>query len=85
MSKANSCYVYIYFHPKSGEPIYVGKGTGNRWLFHRYRSNNVRLSRSMAKYGPNNHPVVKIREGLTELQAFNLEILLIKVIGRSDQ
>jgi plasmid stability protein len=76
-------YVYLYMHPKTGIPVYVGKGWGRRWRQHLYGSTNSRLSKSIAKHGE--HPVVKIRTHLTDDEAKAAEIALITAIGRADQ
>lgn len=78
-------YVYILFDG-FGAPRYVGKGHGNR------------IDQHLVKFDPKNWmkmeaiehalilhddlPRVKIREGLTEAEAFETEIALIAVIGR---
>ena len=73
---------YIVFRP-TGVPCYVGKGKGKRWLHSVIRSNNSHLYRISKKYNFN-LPVVVIRDGLTEAQAFDLEVKLIAAIGRMD-
>ncbi len=74
-------YVYVIFR-LNGVPCYVGKGKGYRWAIHdrMYYWDNIHLSRIVAKYGP--LPRVKIRENLTESEAFAIEMALIKVLGR---
>jgi hypothetical protein len=75
-------HVYIYFR-LDGSPCYVGKGTGNRWLHHdgRKGSSNRHLARIIAKAG-GTLPKVKVRDGLTNEQATQIEIAFIKAIGR---
>ncbi|MGD0634678.1 MAG: NUMOD3 domain-containing DNA-binding protein [Beijerinckiaceae bacterium] len=76
-------YVYVYFHPATGQPCYVGKGRGERWLGHlngRGKS-NPHLRNTIKKYGGT--PCVKVREGLTEAEAFEAEIAFIRAIGRA--
>jgi hypothetical protein len=75
----SSFYVYVIFRP-DGSPCYVGKGKGNRWRRLR-RRRNPRLERIIAK-GARELPIIKIREGLTEAQAFEVEVALIAAIGR---
>ena len=77
-------YVYVLFRPWDGSPCYVGKGKGGR-------------SREHAIYGgkhPNRHlanifkkaggaiPLVKIRDGLTEVEAFEVERAFIAALRR---
>jgi hypothetical protein len=73
-------YVYVYFHPVTGLPCYIGKGHGNRWLKHRRHTSNARLRNIIRKYG--DVPCLKLRTNLTEAAAFETEIALIKAIGR---
>jgi hypothetical protein len=70
-------YVYLYFS-KSGLPLYVGKGKGNRWR-HRTKSKNL-IDRILAKH--KDLPCVILQRDLTEQQAFDYEKLYIKVLGR---
>lgn len=72
------------------EPFYVGKGTDNRWKEH--------LSPSIKKINPfkyrkiqkiiretGNIPIIiKYRNELTEKESLQLEIKMIKIIGRKD-
>lgn len=73
-------YVYIMFRD-DGSPCYVGKGRGRRWMHHFRSATNRRLRRILVKAG-GEVPIVKIRENLTEAQAFEVETALIKAIGR---
>lgn len=75
-------YVYAIFRP-GGDVCYIGKGHGGRWQQHVKRSCNRRLSRIYAKAG-GDLPVIKVREGLTEKEAFETEGQLIAAIGRAD-
>ena len=72
-------YVYVMFKP-NGSPCYVGKGSGGRWAI-KDRSYNTHLMRIIKKYGE--LATVKVRSGLTEEEAFQVEIALISAIGRS--
>lgn len=72
-------YVYIIFRP-DGRPCYVGKGHGDRWTRTRGLG-NPHLARIITKAG-DDLPRVKIRDGLTEAEAFEIERALIKAIGR---
>jgi len=77
-------YVYALFRPWNGVPCYVGKGKGSRWVRHEKladRHNNDHLAAIFKKAG-GPIPRVKIRENLTENEAFELEKSLIAVLGR---
>jgi len=81
-------YVYILFKPWDGEPFYVGKGKGRRWLQHeseRRDHYNPIVRRILAKTRRLGLeiPKVKIRDNLTESQAFEIETAFIKAIGRN--
>lgn len=73
-------YVYIYFR-LDGSPCYVGKGYRERWISHKRKSCNKHLA-AIIKNSGGDLPVVKIRQGLTEVQANEIEVALIKAIGR---
>jgi hypothetical protein len=86
MSDQNSFYIYLYKDPKSGEPIYVGKGQKSRMFHHMNNSSNDRLQKtinSRLKEGYEISPV-KICEAANEKHAFLLEKALIKFFGRAD-
>lgn len=77
----NRFYVYVLFRP-DGQPCYVGKGKGNRWTNHeRYGSSNLNLQRIIKNAG-GILPKAKIKENMLEKDAFELEISLIRSIGR---
>ena len=82
---ARRFYVYLLFD-HLGLPRYVGKGTAHRWLQHERRSDarNVKknsfIEQTTRVLGE--VPKIKIRENLTETEAFALEIAFIKAIGR---
>lgn len=71
----NNFYVYVFLREDRYSPYYVGKGSGKRYLERKrtccYRPKD--LSR-----------VVKIKEGLTEEESFELENFYIKFWGRKD-
>lgn len=73
----NKFYVYIYFRGnlyEKGKPRYVGKGSGKRaWVKH--------FSYCQV---PINHNLIEIIPNLSEEEALNLEIELIKKYGRID-
>lgn len=78
-------YVYVLFRV-NGVPLYVGKGSGRRSEVHVSNAyhgdhSNIRLRRAIEDArGP--LPYVRVREGLTEDEAFATEIALIAAIGR---
>lgn len=76
----NDFYVYVYFR-LSGEPCYIGKGRGRRWRNHLKRSCNPYL-KNIIKSSGGDLPHLKIRSGLSEKEAFEIEIALIRAIGR---
>lgn len=75
-------YVYVLFRP-TGEPCYVGKGCRQRWTSHERRQTyaNPHLARIIAAAG-GAIPRVKVREGLSDPEAIEIEIALIAAIGR---
>lgn len=90
-------YIYVYCDTRKPgsfkfgefifdyEPIYVGKGYGNRDTYHlKYVCVNQILSRKLAKIKEaNKEPeIIRLIQGLTEIEANEAEILLIKTIGR---
>ena len=82
-------YVYGYYEPGCSDPFYIGKGSGRRWMDH-LLSKNLKLDsffyrklRKMVESGV--YPwIKKIKENLTEDEAFELEISLILKYGRRD-
>jgi len=75
----NEFYIYIHTKQDTGEIFYVGKGKGKRAYSKHSRSkfwNNI-----VDKYGYN---VIIFENGLSEVEAFKLEIELIDMIGRRD-
>jgi hypothetical protein len=94
MAKAKSplspiFYVYVWFR-KNGVPLYVGKAAyreddkRQRWQDHIRFSHNKHFSYIIRKYR-GKLPIVIVREGLTEAEAFEVEVALIAAIGRYDQ
>lgn len=93
-------YVYIYLDPrKKGnyiygeykfdyEPIYVGKGHGNRKDVHlKYKCRNDHFNKKIQKIKReiNNEPLVILyRNWMTEEEALKLEEKIISTIGRYD-
>lgn len=80
MKSANRFYVYMYFRP-NGVPCYVGKGCGQRWAKHEWRSTNPHLA-NIIKQAGGKIPRVKIKEGLAEQEALDFERELIAYFGR---
>jgi NUMOD3 motif len=75
-------YVYVLFRPWDGSPCYVGKGKGHRWSDHERRgTNNKHLANIIAKAG-GELPKVKVRQNLTEEEAFQTERAFIAALGR---
>lgn len=77
-------YVYVLFRPWNGQPCYVGKGFGRRWRRHNAvaeRHSNKHLANIFRKAG-GEIPSVIVRNQLTEKEAFDLERILIGIIGR---
>jgi hypothetical protein len=85
-------YNYVIFR-ENGEPFYVGKGKDERVFDHekearrpaRSGENRIKLGimRRMLAAGFD-IPIVFIREGISEPEAFETEAELIKVLGRID-
>lgn len=76
----NDFYVYIIFR-SSGIPCYVGKGRGDRIDRHDYRCHSSHL-RAIMRLSEALLPRLKLREGLSEAEAFETEIAFIAAIGR---
>jgi hypothetical protein len=82
-------YVYMLFR-ENGEPFYVGKGQGDRWLAHEYyaratkrRDPRCSIIRRMQSAGLD-VPKVKLHEWLTDATACAYEVALIAAIGRGE-
>jgi hypothetical protein len=73
-------YIYVVSYP-DGSPCYVGKGSTVRWKRSARKSHNPLVRAEIRKNG-GSLPVKKIRENLTEQEAWNFEIELIASIGR---
>lgn len=74
-------YVYVIFRP-NGTPCYVGKGCGHRDRVHEVKgSHNAHLN-SIIRLGGGSLPTIRFRSDLTADESFDLEKLLIRVIGR---
>lgn len=78
-------YVYIYRHPETLEPFYVGKGKNERAYSHLKSSKNMHLQNKIKKIQESGiDPIVELIEAIDEHHALFLEVCLIDVIGRSD-
>lgn len=79
-------YIYVIFRPWDGSPCYVGKGSGNRWvkLSPGDRRNSRPLLRIIAKAKRlgMDLPIIKVRENLSEADAFQIERAFIAALGR---
>ena len=80
MTDRRDYFVYIYFHPKRDEPVYVGKGRGKRAVSHRSDSHNLFLHHFLRKY-PDVSPV-EYETDLSEAEAYRIEKQLIRQFGR---
>jgi len=84
----NKYYVYQYIDPRSMLPFYIGKGCGDRLFSH--LKETYTNTENKKKYAVienlrkhNLTPIIeKIKEQLTETEAYNLEELLIEKYGR---
>lgn len=82
---------YIYGnHSFEYEPFYIGKGYGNR-LSHHLRQSNLKINspknnkiKKILKETHEEPEIITIKDNLLEQDAFNLEIQLVALIGRSD-
>jgi len=74
-------YVYVLFST-DGIPRYVGKGKNARWK-RRNRAYNPGLER-LIREANGEPPIVIVRNGLLEEDAFSLEMALISAIGREN-
>lgn len=78
----NDYYVYRWLRPDTGAVFYVGKGRGDRDL-QRKKHNKIvtRIVAKLERLGLQ-HTVERIRGGLTEAEAFDLERAEIAKFGR---
>jgi hypothetical protein len=82
MSSENIYYCYALFRLDDGSTCYIGKGKGQRMNHHGWtqrKHRNVYLGRIILKHGI---AAVRIRDGLTEAEAFETERAFIAALGR---
>jgi hypothetical protein len=91
-------YVYVYLDPLfpnncnyenykfDHTPIYIGKGKNRRCDDHLKKTNNPIFVNKIAYWKRNNIKpiIIKLQENISEIDAWALEIKLIKEIGRFD-
>ena len=83
-------YVYVYYHPETNLPFYIGKGTGTRYLKHltETKENTENYKKWAVIQGLRNkglEPIIKkVLETNNEDDAYNEELRLIKLYGRRD-
>ena len=97
MDSINNFYIYVYLDPRKPgtynfnkltfnfEPIYLGKGKGNRDMYHyKYYCDNEILQRKLKKIRDLDlEPIImRIIDQLSEAEALLKEVELIKIIGR---
>jgi hypothetical protein len=82
-------FVYKLIRPWNGRVCYYGKGCGKRHLRHAaqhaVRGHYNPYLRNIFNKAGGNLPAIIIRNGLTEVEAFEIEIALIAAIGRADK
>lgn len=81
----NKFYVYLISRT-DGRPCYVGKGSGRRLSFHSWAAKNGchpnHHLASIIRNAGGSLPIVKLRDNLTEIEAFAAEREIIASIGR---
>lgn len=89
MSKKDQLIFYVYcLFDWLGVPRYIGKGHGNRWLSHEASSDQINwmknefIEQTWTVLGE--IPKIKIHENLSEKEAFEIETIFIKALGRID-
>ncbi len=86
--KVGRFYVYVQYRDAAMRtPFYVGKGKDRRWEYHewraastKHRSHHLNIIRQFQREGLP-VPKRKVKTGLTEQQAFDLEVMLIAKYG----
>ena len=85
--KQKRFYVYVYYDPKNGQPVYVGKGKGNRAISHTWNAarTNDRLVKWINKRSMQGFLVEpEIITETDEKNALLIEEALINLFGRAD-
>jgi hypothetical protein len=81
----NIFYVYVFFR-MDGSPCYVGKGHGDRWFGHEscpvHANTAFNALLRDAKSKGLKLPKIKIAQGLSQADAFAVEIAFISALGR---
>jgi hypothetical protein len=75
----NNYYTYAYLR-EDGTPYYIGKGKGKRINNPHYRNNKTRIRVPL----PPKERRIKLKQNLTENQAYKHEMYMIAVFGRKD-
>lgn len=81
-------YVYVYKHPETLIPFYVGKGSGKRHRKHLFETwdnttNQLRLSKILSIRASGQEPLIEIiASNLTESEALECEQSLIAAFGK---
>lgn len=84
-SKDRIFCTYIYFDPKNGQPVYVGKGLPHRPFDHLFKKTNDRLNKLIKKRLNDGFDVQPhIIPAENEEDAIALERWLIEAFGRTD-
>jgi hypothetical protein len=89
MNNKKKYYVYEYVDPLTNIPFYVGKGQGNRYLYHlknlNDKSNPYKTNKIKKILKEGLMPLINlVKTGLTETQSFNIEKKIIRKYGRID-
>lgn len=78
----NDFYVYSWFRPDTNEVFYIGKGRGDRAKVTGKRNSHFRNIIALLERASMKPVVTKVRDGLSEEEAFKLEMELIELHGR---
>ncbi len=78
-------YVYIYLDPRTGEPFYVGKGRGRRFLAHLEDQSESEKARQIAEIRLHGQePQIEfLRYGLSDEDAALVEAAAIDLLGKT--
>lgn len=84
----NEYYVYGLIDPRNNQPFYIGKGKGYRWRIHltetREKTDNLKKYNKIQKLLRKGYRInhIKYEKNLTEVEAYDLEEILIIKYGR---